>query len=306
MNRPAIAAATGRRGLSTFTKEALWAYLFIAPTLVGIVVFNLLPIGASLLISLTNWDILTEARFVGLQNYADMLGDKLFRASFRNIFYYTFVSVPASILVPFVLALLMNNKLRGIVFFRACYFLPAITSTVAISTVWYWMYNPDYGLINMAIYQIFGVVGPSWLGSTQWAMPAIIIMSIWKGSGYNMVIFLAALQGVPQELYESARIDGASWWRQLRHITIPMVSPTTFFILIISIISSFQMFEQTYVMTKGGPAYATLSLVFYTYQQAFDYFRMGYASALAWVLFAVIMVFSFIQMAYQKKWVHYN
>jgi multiple sugar transport system permease protein len=200
----------------------------------------------------------------------------------------------------------MNNKLRGMVFFRSCFFLPVITSTVAISTVWYWMYNTDYGLIKLAIYQFFGVVGPNWLGSTQWAMPAIIIMSVWKGAGYNMVIFLAALQGVPQELYESARIDGASWWRQMRHITVPMVSPTTFFILIISIISSFQMFEQTYVMTKGGPAYSTLSLVFYTYQQAFDYFRMGYASALAWVLFIVIMLFSFIQMAFQKKWVHYS
>lgn len=292
--------------MSTFKKEALLAYVFLLPTLIGLIVFNIGPIIASFFISLTDWDVITAPTFVGLGNVRRMMEDKLFTASIRNIFYYTAVNVPMSIIVPLFLALLMNNKLKGIVAYRTIYFLPVITSTVAISTVWYWMYNPDYGLINLFLWQVFGIAGPNWLGSTQWAMPSIIIMSIWKGAGYNMVIFLAALQGVPEELYESARIDGASWWRQMRSITLPMISPTTFFILIMAIIGSFQMFEQTYVMTKGGPAYSTLTLVYYTYQQAFDYFRMGYASALAWVLFIIVMIFSFIQLGLQRKWVHYT
>lgn len=285
--------------------ETVQAYLFLLPTLIGLVLFNLVPIIASGIISFTNWDILTEARFVGFQNYRTLAADSLFQAAFKNTFYYTFVSVPLLIVIPFGLALMLNQKIRGTVFFRTCFFMPVVTSTVAVSTVWFWIYNSDFGLINLLIYQILGVAGPNWLGSAQWAMPAIIIMSVWKSAGYNMVIFLAGLQGIPKNLYESASIDGVTSWQKLRYITIPLVSPTTFFVLIMTMINSFQVFEQTYMLTKGGPHYATLSMVYYTYQQSFEYFRMGYASAMAWVLFMVTMAFTFIQMYFQKKWVRY-
>lgn len=295
-----------RRGpLGVFKLETLQAYLFLLPTIIGLLLFNLWPILASALISLTQWDIITDPVFIGFENYRSLLDDMQFKAAFGNTFYYTFVSVPLLIVIPFILALLLNTKMRGEMFFRTCYFLPVVTSTVAVATVWYWIYNADFGLINLLLYQVFGIVGPNWLGSAAWAMPAVIIMSVWKSAGYNMVIFLAGLQGVPENLYESARIDGASGWQQMVHITVPLVSPTTFFVLITTLISAFQVFEQTYVLTQGGPYYSTLTMVYYTYQQAFDYFRMGYASALAWILFIVTMVFSFIQMVLQKKWVQY-
>lgn len=285
--------------------EAIQAYLFLTPTIIGLVAFNIWPIFASAFYSLTSWDIITKPVFIGFDNFRAFADDFQFNASFFNTLTYTFVSVPLMIIIPFILALLVNTQNRGSIVYRVCYFLPVITSTVAVATVWFWIYNPDFGLINLLLYQVFGIAGPNWLGSKQWAMPAVIIMSVWKGLGYNMVIFLAGLQSVPNSLYEAARIDGASKWQQMTRITIPMVSPTTFFILITTLISAFQVFEQTYVLTSGGPYYSTMTMVFYTYQQAFVHFRMGYASALAWVLFIVTMVFTFIQMYFQKKWVQY-
>lgn len=293
------------RRLTTFQKEAIQAYTFILPVLFGLIVFNIFPIFASAFLSLTDWDGLTQANFIGLGNYQKLFQEELFWTSMKNTLYYTFVNVPLLVAISLGLALLMNSKIRGITFYRTCYYLPTVTSMVAISTVWNWMYNGDYGLINMVLWEAFGIIGPRWLSSTDWAMIALIIMSVWKSAGYYMVIFLAALKGVPEELYEAAEIDGASKWQRTLHITLPMVSPTTFFVLIMALIGSFQMFEQSYVMTSGGPSYSTTTMVLIIFQQAFSYLRMGYASALAWVLFILIMFFSFIQMYFQKKWVHY-
>ncbi len=295
-----------KRRSKAILREEVQAYLFIFPLLFGIIFYNILPIFSSAVISLTDWDIMTQPTSVGFENYSKLFKDDIFKASFINTLYYTGVSVPLQVVVAFFLALLLNFKIKGSNLFRACFFMPVVTSVVAVSTVWYWIYNSEYGLINLLIYQVFGIAGPNWLGSKDWAMPSIIIMSLWKNAGYYMVIFLAALQGVPQELYESARIDGASSWKQLYYITIPVVSPTTFFVVIMATISSFQMFEQSYVMTAGGPSYSTITLVLSVFNHAFKYFRMGYASAQAWILFLLIMFITFIQKIFQKKWVFYT
>jgi len=199
----------------------------------------------------------------------------------------------------------MNRSLRGISFYRSVYFLPVVTSTVAVAMVWTWLYNPEFGPINYFL-GLIGIEGPPWIASTTWAMPALVIMSVWKVLGYNMVIYLAGLQGIPEEYYEAAAIDGASSWQRFRYLTIPLISSTTFFVLIVSIISSFQVFEQTYILTRGGPAYATLTLAFHIYQQAFQFQKMGYASALAYVLFTLTLLATLIQFVFQRKWVFYS
>lgn len=297
--------AKRKRKISRKTREAIEAYILLLPTLVGLAVFTAGAVIAAFLISFTRWDIVTPAEWIGIGNYQRLATEPLFWKVLGNTFYYTIFSVPLSLILSLVLALALNQKIRGVTIYRTMYFLPVVSSTVAVSLVWYWMYNPEFGLINYALEKLFKIHGPAWLSSTKWAMPAIIIMSVWKGLGYNMVIFLAGLQGVPQELYEAARIDGATGWQQFRNITLPMISPTTFFVLVMSTISSFQVFEQTYIMTKGGPAYSTLTLVYYIFQQAFQWYHMGYAAALAYVLFAVILVVTLLQAKFQGKWVHY-
>ena len=297
--------AKRKRKISRKTREAIEAYVLLLPTLVGLVVFTAGAVIAAFLISFTRWDIVTPAEWIGIGNYQRLATEPLFWKVLGNTFYYTILSVPLSLVLSLILALALNQKIRGVTIYRTMYFLPVVSSTVAVSLVWYWMYNPEFGLINYALAKLFKINGPAWLSSTKWAMPAIIIMSVWKGLGYNMVIFLAGLQGVPQELYEAARIDGATGWQQFRNITLPMISPTTFFVLVMSTISSFQVFEQTYIMTKGGPAYSTLTLVYYVFQQAFQWYHMGYAAALAYVLFAVILVITLLQATCQRRWVHY-
>jgi multiple sugar transport system permease protein len=204
-----------------------------------------------------------------------------------------------------VLAVAMNQNLRGIVFYRSIFFLPTITSAVAISLMWSWMYNPQFGVIN-GILKLIGIKGPKWLAHPDWAMPAIIIMSIWRGLGYNMLLFLAGLQGIPQELQEAAQIDGANAVQRFLHVTFPLLSPTTFMLVVLGIIGGFQVFEYSYVMTNGGPLYSTLTVVLLIYQRAFVTFEMGYASALAYVLFAAILVLTIIQFRLQTRWVHYE
>ncbi len=279
---------------------------FLFLTLVGMVLFTHGAVLAAFFISLTRWDALTPWEWIGVSNYKDLfLQDDLFTRSMVQTGYYTLVSVPLGIVISLLAAVLVNQKLKFMTFYRTVFFLPGITSIVAVAMVWLWLYNPDFGVINWLLGKV-GVDGPAWLGSTKWAMPAVIIFGIWRGLGYNMVILLAGLQGIPEVYYEAAEVDGASRSRRFWHITLPLLSPTTFFVLIISLIGSFQVFEQTYVLTQGGPAYATMTIAYYIFLQAFQWFHMGIASALSFVLFLAVMVVTVIQFALQRKWVHYE
>jgi multiple sugar transport system permease protein len=278
---------------------------YLLPTLLGFFIFILGPVITSFLIGFTRWDLLTPPRWIGLENYYKMFFDMpLFWTILRNTFYYTLLYVPASVVLPLLVAIVMNQQLRGITFYRSVYFLPVVTSTVAVALVWQWLYNPQFGPINYLL-GLVGIRGPEWITTPQWAMPALVLMSVWQGLGYNMVIYLAGLQGIPEEFYEAAAIDGANMWHRFRYITVPLISPTTFFVLIISLIGSLQVFEQTYILTQGGPAYATLTISYYIYQQAFQWFHMGFGAALSYVLFVIILIFTLVQFRLQRLWVFY-
>lgn len=284
----------------------LEALPYLLPTFIGFAVFVAGPVLAALGISLTQWDMLTPPRWVGLGNYRRMFFDMpLFWKILRNTGYYALLYIPAAVFLPLLVAVMMNQGLRGITFYRSIYFLPVVTSTVAVALVWQWLYNPEFGPINYVL-DLVGINGPAWIASPQWAMPALVIMSIWQVTGYNMVIYLAGLQGIPEEFHEAASIDGASRWRRFWSITIPLISPTTFFVLVMSLIGSLQVFEQIYILTQGGPAYATLTIAFHIYQQAFQFFHMGMASSLAYVLFVIILIVTLIQFRFQRRWVFYE
>ncbi len=300
--------ATGRPGFFKRNKvrEALEAYILILPTVIGLILFTAGPILASLYFSFTNWNLLSPPKWRGFDNYIELFTkDPLFWVTIKNTAYYVLGTVPTGAVLALLLAIALNQKIKGLAIFRTIYFIPVVSSVVAISVLWSWLYQADFGLINQLLRSL-GFKGVGWLSSPTWAMPAVIIMSIWHGLGYNIVIFIAGLQSIPQDYYEAARIDGATAWQNFRHITIPLVSPVTFFVIILSLISSFQVFEQAYVMTQGGPVNATKTIVYYLYQTGFMNFHMGYASALAYVLFMVIVVLTLFQFSLQKRWVHYE
>ncbi len=283
-------------------EETIAGYLFLLPNLVGFIVFMLFPIFFAFYIMLTDWSLAKAPEFVGLKNFETMVNDRLFWKSLGNSFYYTFVAVPTGIFIAFWLALALNRKMRGIIFFRTIYFLPQITLTVAAATIWRWIYQPEIGMINH-ILEIFGIDGPKWIHDTKWAMPSVIIMSNWQGIGFAMLILLAGLQGIPEEYYEAASIDGASGWQRMRFVTLPMLSPAIFFVVVTSLIGAFQSFDQFYVLTEGGPAHATTPLTLYIFQNAFSFFKMGYGAALAAVLFVIILIITIIQWHLAKRWV---
>ena len=284
--------------------DTFWGFIFLLPNLLGFLAFILGPVVASLALSFASWDLLTPIKWVGIGNYRDLFTDEVFWKVLWNTVYYTLGTVPLGIAISLFLAIALNQKIRGIELFRGIYFLPVISSTVAVAVVWQWLYNPEFGLINHLLHLI-GIRGPNWLTSTTWAMPAVIIMSIWKNLGFNMLLFLAGLQGIPEHFYEAAKIDGANWWQRFRHVTIPLLSSTTLFVVVTSIISSFQVFDQIYIMTAGGPARSTSVLVHYLYQNAFQYFKMGRASAIAYVLFFMVFIITVIQLRFSKKWTVY-
>lgn len=281
-------------------------YLYLFPTIIGLVLFSAGAVAASFFMSFTRWDMVTSPEWVWLDNYVNLWHSDLFWEVFRNTFYFVVLAVPLSIVCSLAMALLANTGLRGITLFRTVYFLPVVSSMIAVALVWSWIFNPEYGLLNYLLRLLFGVQGPAWLDSTAWALPAMVIVTVWKGLGYSMVIFLAGLQNIPQDLYNAATIDGAGVWKKFRHITLPMLSPTTFFILVITLINAFQVFEQTYVLTKGGPANSTLTLSYYIYQNAFQFFQMGKAAAVAYVLFAIVFGVTLVQFRVQKRWVFYG
>lgn len=281
-------------------------YLYLLPVIIGVVIVTGGAIVASFVLGFTEWDLVRAPQWVGVKNYATMFGSSLFWKVLGNTFYYVALSTPMIVGGALGLALVVNRRIRGVAFFRTIYFFPVVTSMVAVATIWSWLYNPEFGLINFVLRTLFGVDGPRWLSSTSWAMPAIAVMTAWKVVGYNMVILLAGLQAVPQTLHEAALIDGAGPVRRFFRITLPMLSPTLFFVIVTTLIGSFQVFEQTYVLTQGGPANTTLTLSFFIYQNAFRFFKMGYATAMAYILFIVTMLATVIQFRLQKRWVYYG
>lgn len=285
-------------------REALWAAFFLAPSLAGLALFTLFPVGASLALSTTAWDLIGRPAFVALENYRAVAGDPLFWKVLLNTAYYAGGTVPLVVVLSLALALALNGPIRGRVALRTLYFMPVVSSTVAVAMVWRWIYAP-FGAVNALLTRL-GLPAIPWLVSPTWAMPAVIGMSVWQNLGYSMVIFLAGLQGIPRHLYDAAAVDGATGWQRFWRITLPLLSPTTFFVLVMALISSFQVFGQVYMLTEGGPAYATSTIVFYIYEKAFLSLHMGYASALAWVLFAIIFLLTLAQVRMQREWVTYD
>nr|WP_282565504.1 sugar ABC transporter permease [Paradevosia shaoguanensis] len=282
------------------------AWLVLAPSLVLFLAFTVVPVISAFIISFTEWNLFNAVNFVGFGNYVGLLHDEIFLKVLGNTGYFVLVSVPIQIAIALLCALALNRGVRGQTFFRVVYFLPVVTSTVAAALVWSWLFNSNFGLINAGL-SLVGVTDlPKWMGSTKWAMPAVIIVSIWQNLGYAMVLFLAGLQNIHQEVRDAAELDGATGWDRFWTITLPLLSPTMFFVLIISIIGSFQVFELVFVMTKAGPANATNTLVYYIYQNGFQFYQMGYASAAAMILFLIVLVFTLAQYRLQDRWVHYG
>ncbi|HZQ99341.1 MAG TPA: sugar ABC transporter permease [Chloroflexota bacterium] len=286
-------------------REALWFYFLVSPWLVHFLVLSLGPIVASAVLSLTQYDIVNPPLFLGLANYRRMLvDDPLFLQSLKVTTIWVAAGLPLRLVVALLLAVLLNQRLPGVGVFRTLYYLPSVISGVAAAVVWMWLLQPQFGLLNYAL-RVVGLPTPDWLSSPSWALPGLIVMSLWS-TGATMVIFLAGLQGIPSELYEAAAIDGAGRVRQFSAITVPMITPVILFNLIVGIISSFQVFTQAFIMTNGGPSNATLFYVLYLYRVAFQYSQMGYASAMAWVLFLIVLVLSLLVFRSSDRWVHYE
>jgi multiple sugar transport system permease protein len=288
------------------------AYLFLIPSLIGFSSFVIIPTIISLALSFTEWDLIRPAKFVGLENYIELLtADRIFFKVVSNTIVYVILIVPVQLLLGLVLAVALNQSIRGILWYRLIIFMPVITNIVAVAIVFQFFLNRDFGIVSGWIWQIADETGwpiapPDWLNSQELSKGAVSILTVWKNVGFSMVIYLAALQAVPESLYEAARLDGAGNWQRFYYVTIPMVSPTTFFLLIIQMIGAFQLFAEPYVLTDGGPAQSSLSVVQYIYQNAFEYGMMGKAAAIAWLLFLVILFITLIQTWFQKRWVHYE
>ncbi len=287
-------------------RQASAGRLFVLPALALIAVFFFVPVVVGLVLSLTDFDIYaigdaSIARFVGLNNYAEILRNPVFWKALGNTIYFVFVSGPLMMIVSLGAALLLNAKLaRARGFFRTAYFLPVVTTIVAVSIVWRYLYHPHYGLLNFALGK-FGIGPIDWLGDPHWAMPAIIVLAVWKNFGYNMLIFIAGLQAIPDSLYEAARIDGAGAWQRFRHITLPQLGPTTFFVCVITMIGYLQLFVEPYVMTGGGPLRSTTSLVLFMYEEGFRWWRMGLAASIAFILFVIMLAGTWIQMRLTRE-----
>ncbi len=287
-------------------KWDLFAYWLMMPTVIIIFCFHVLPIFYSFGLAFYNWDLISEAKFTGFRNFKILFKDALFWKSLFNTVYYTAVSVPLSIFFSLFIAMLLNQKIKGMDAYRVIYFIPVITSINAVSIVWKLIYHPNFGLLNKVLESV-GIPGQRWLLDPKWALLAIVVMSVWKHLGYNVIIFLTGLKNIPNHLYEAAEVDGAGRWSQFRHITWPLLSPITFFILVMSIIGSFQVFAQIYMMTPGGgPMNSTMTVVFYLYKVGFGDFHFGYAAAVAFELFIMIFVMTLLQKLVVEKRVHYQ
>lgn len=286
-------------------RDNIAGYTFIAPALFGFLVFTLLPVLASFMIGFLNWDLLTPPTWAGLNNYVELFKDKIFLVSLKNTVMWVVYYVPASIALSMALALAMNLPLKGIAVFRTIFYIPVISPLLAIALLFVWLYNPDFGLINFFLTKI-GLQPVGWLTNEKLALPSIAIMAIWKNAGWNMLIFLAALQGIPSHLYEAAELDGATKWEKFRSVTFPLLAPATFFIVIISLIGAFQVFGEIYIMTNGGPGYSTHTLSYYLWANAFKFNKMGYAGAISMVMFLMILTVTLLQNRFFGRKVQYD
>jgi multiple sugar transport system permease protein len=286
-------------------RRTIVGYIFISPFILGVLFWVLIPALTAGWLVFQDWNLIRPPSYVGLDNIIRMFSDRFLRQSLKVTTIYTLVSVPLGLLVSFALALLIDTKVRGIAFFRTVYYMPTIVPAVANAVLWAWIFNTEFGLLNVLLHY-FGISKVNWLREPEWALPAIILMSLWVSVGGPMIIFLAGLQGIPEVFYEAARIDGGGRWTQLRHITIPMVSPVIFFNLVIGIINSFQVFTAIYLITNGGPQNATLVYLVYLYRVSFSHLEMGYAAALSWLLFFIIMVMTFIVFKTVGRTIYYQ
>ncbi len=289
-------------------RENFAGYMFLLPSLIAFVILKIYPVLFAMLISFCKWDIISgydNIRWAGLSNFAAMWGDRYFVSSMTNTLSYVLMVVPGQLILGLLFAILIDKCVYFKRYFRTAFFMPYIANMVAVSVVWMAMFHPSQGPVNAVLSAIGFQNPPQWLSSRDWALPTIAMMSIWTGMGYCIVVYMAALQGIPQELYESAKIDGANGLQSFFRITIPLLSPTTFFLMLIKIIGTFQVFGPVKLLTNGGPGRSTMVIVFEIYREAFQYYNIGYASALSLVLFGIIMLVTLIQMALQKKWVYH-
>lgn len=296
-------APRGLRHTARLARREWTAYLFLLPGVLIFSVFTVFALGFTFYLSFHEWQIVSvDKPYVGLQNYKDMIHDERFRHAVINTFYFSGAVVPLQMLFGLAIALLLNTGLRGRVFLRTVYYLPCVTPFVVSAIVWKWFYNGDFGIFNFYLLKAGLIDAPvSFLSDQNLAMPSVIVMTVWGGIGFTMVVYLAGLQTIPEELYEAAKVDGAGPWSRLWHITIPMLRPTTLFLAVIGIIFAFQQFTQVFVMTNGGPVDKTTTMLYYIYQSAFQFFEMGYASALAFTLFLMLLVFSVLQLKLYRQ-----
>lgn len=290
-------------------RDAIDAYTMLSPTMLLVLIFFAVPLGVSFYLSFTNARLFGNPQFIGLQNYATIFSDAKFYQAMGNTFIFTLASLVLSIVPAIILAVLLNEQIRGRAFFRALFFIPVVASVIGISLVWRYLLNIDFGFVNYAL-SLVGLPRVPWLTSPDTALLSVILVFSWRTIGYNMVIFLAGLQGIPRQLYEAASIDGASRWQQFFRITLPLLSPTTFFVLVTTLIRCLQIFDEPYALgvtraNVAGPADSMLTVVFYLYRKGFNEFQMGYASAIAWLLFAIILVITLIQFRTANRWVNY-
>ncbi len=294
-----------RRGLPLRWREALNFYAFLLPWILGFLAFTAIPILASLVLGFTKYNAIQPPDFVGLRNFHFLLNDQIFWKSLRVTLTYTVVFVPLQLAFSLILALLLNVRVPSMSTIRTIYYLPSILPTVVTGLVWIWLFNVDFGLLNFFLFKIAGIRGPNWLGSERWVMSAVILSGLW-GLGGGVIIFLASLQNVPGELYEAAELDGASLWGRFWHVTIPMISPVILYNLMIAMILSLQVFTRIYVLTQGGPNYGSYFYNLYVYENAFSFFKLGLASAQAWILFVLILIMTVIALRTSGRWVHYT
>jgi multiple sugar transport system permease protein len=283
--------------------EGLWAFVFLLPAVIGLGLFNALPTLQSFYLSLTTWNFLGTPRFVGLANYQALFADSLFYQVFGQTLIFGFATVAGEVVLALALALLLARPLRGMAIFRTAFFLPVVTSLVAVSILWGWIYDPQIGVLNWAL-GMLGISPIPWLSEPGWAMAAVVILSIWKGLGYNIILLLAGLSAIPQQYDEAAQVDGANGMQRLWFVTLPLLAPTLFMVITVALINAFQAFDAIYMLTGGGPANSTSVMVYWLYKQAFHYYHVGKASAIAYVLFALILALTWLQWRVRKQWVH--
>ncbi|MEK3889351.1 carbohydrate ABC transporter permease [Bacillus sp. FSL K6-3431] len=285
-------------------KEILLAYFFVASPIIGFLLFGLVPTIWSVGLSFTEWNLIDSPKFIGIDNYKELVKDeKLYKSIFNTV--YLMIGIPIGMIISLVLAVMMNRKIKGITVFRAIYYIPVISPIIAVALVWQWIFNYDYGLLNNMLWEWFGMEGPNWLGNAAWVKPSLIIIGVWAGVGGTMILYLAGLQSIPDSYYEAADVDGANIFQKFFRITLPLLTPIHFFVLVMGVIGSFQSFSQIYVLASdGGPEYSAATIVFYIFENGFKYYDMGYASAAAWILGVIVFIVTLIQFKLSKRWVY--